>query len=378
VTERKRRVEDMLESMGRLVVPVPDESELEREQVVEAINRRLELAGHTRRTRLNQRWVFVAAAAALCVSAGAAFAHFRRAEPTPVAVIAPARADLFKRGDALHTDPQETRTGSLENGAQVKLGGGTEMTVSALEPGTDELVLDRGRVDLTVPRLQSGHTLSITTPDSTVTVRGTRFSVEVVIEGSRAVTSVEVTQGSVWVREGDTRLVLAAGSHWSSRVPAAAPSLGPTPTVAAASEAAPVASSASAPSAPPPSAPAARPLESASAKIAGTSGAQTDARPEKTAEQSTLAQENDLYAAASRAAREGNDALAVSDLNNLLTHYPSSPMAQNARVDRFRALSRSGHAQEAVAQARRYLADYPNGFARDEAKALVLQSLATP
>jgi outer membrane protein assembly factor BamD (BamD/ComL family) len=95
-------------------------------------------------------------------------------------------------------------------------------------------------------------------------------------------------------------------------------------------------------------------------------------------ESSTLAQENDLYAAASRAAREGNDALAVASLNGLLARYPSSPLAQNVRVDRFRALNRSGRAQEAMSQARRYLADYPNGFARDEAKAIVLQALARP
>jgi outer membrane protein assembly factor BamD (BamD/ComL family) len=103
-----------------------------------------------------------------------------------------------------------------------------------------------------------------------------------------------------------------------------------------------------------------------------------EATPPSAAESSTLAQENDLYAAASRAAREGNDALAVSTLSTLLSRYPSSPLVQNARVDRFRALSRSGRSAEAVAAARRYLADYPNGFARDEAKALVLQSLASP
>jgi outer membrane protein assembly factor BamD (BamD/ComL family) len=88
--------------------------------------------------------------------------------------------------------------------------------------------------------------------------------------------------------------------------------------------------------------------------------------------------ENELYAAASRAARDGNESLAIGDLDTLLTRYPNSPLAQNARVDRFRALMRSGRSEEASTQARRYLADYPNGFARDEAKALVLKSLANP
>jgi hypothetical protein len=380
MTERKHRVEDLLESMGRMVVPVPDESEAERERMIDALNQRLDAAVPKRRGSgsVGQRWVFVAAAAALCVAASVAFAHFRHAEPgAEVASAQPPRENLFKRGDALHTDARETRTGTLENGAEVRLAGDTELTVSALVPGTDELVLDRGRVDLIVPKLASGHTLSVTTPDSTVTVRGTRFSVEVALEGAHAITSVEVTQGSVWVREGDTRLVLEAGSHWSSRAPdraapladpvehAASPAASVTPGVAQGP-----ASSVSTPHA-----------EVTAPKAAAAVGA-SQGRPEAPAapalESSTLGQENDLYAAASRAARDGNDALAISDLNGLLSRFPSSPLAQNARVDRFRALNRSGRGQEAVAQARRYLADYPNGFARDEAKALVLQSLATP
>ncbi len=375
MTERKRRVEDLLESMGRMVVPVADESEAEREQVIDALNSRLDLARTTGSATRARRWLFASAAAALCLSTGLAFAHFRRAEaPLRGASAQAPQSVVFKRGDAVHTDTGETRAGLLENGAQVKLGAGTDLTVSALLPGTDELVLDRGRVDLSVPKLHSGHTLSVTTPDSTVTVRGTRFSVEVVIEGSRAITSVEVTQGSVWVRQGDARLVLEAGSHWSSRAPEASRAPSEQSAASAPTEAVSPTSSTPSPSA------AARPEVSAARSSASRSASPTpaDAHPLSAAEQSTLAQENDLYQAASRASREGNDALAIADLNNLLTRYPNSPMAQNARVDRFRALNRSGRVEEAVAQARRYLADYPNGFARDEAKALVLQSLASP
>jgi ferric-dicitrate binding protein FerR (iron transport regulator) len=368
VIERRRRVEEVLESMGRMVVPVPDESDAEREQVVDALNRQLELAGNKRSARTRQRWVLASVAAALCLSAGSALLHFRRAEPaSPVAVIAAPGADVFKRGDALRTDAQETRTGTLENGAQVQLGHSTELTVSALELGNDELVLDRGRVDLTVPKLHSGHTLSVTTPDSTVTVRGTRFSVEVVLTGSGAITNVEVTQGSVWVRQGDTRLVLVAGSRWSSGQHATTLLADPLAPAAALPTSAPGSA---------PAAVAAGPGQTKSVAGLGATPALSGARPLATPALSTLAEENELYTAAARAAREGNETLAVSELSALLTRYPSSPLAQNARVDRFRALMRSGRAQEAAAQARGYLADYPNGFARDEAKALVLRSLA--
>ena len=288
---------------------------------------------------------------------------------TPLVVATAPTANIFKRGDALRTDAQETRTGTLENGARVQVGHSTELTVSALELGNDELVLDRGRVDLTVPKLHSGHTLSVTTPDSTVTVRGTRFSVEVVLAGSGATTNVEVTQGSVWVRQGDTRLVLVAGSHWSSGQrattlladPRASAAVAPTSAVGSA-----------------PSASIGGPSQTKSAATSGATPALSGARTQATPELSTLAEENELYAAAARAAREGNEALAIGDLSALLTRYPSSPLAQNARVDRFRAVMRSGRTKEAAAQARSYLADYPNGFARDEAKALVLRSLASP
>lgn len=374
MTDRKRRVEDLLDGMGRMVVPVADQSDAERQRMIEAVNQRLELTAAARAGQANvrRRWLTFAAAAAVLSLAALVVAEVHAAHSgEPARPALSASADLFKRGDAVRTGVGETRRGTLENGAQVQLAGNTELSVSALEPGKDELVLDRGRVDLTVPKLGAGHTLSVATPDALVTVRGTRFSVEVVPEGARVVTSVEVAQGSVWVRQGEARWVLEAGSRWSSR-PAA-----PEPSAVPADAEEPLASSA------PGSASGSAAARAAGAAARAGGAPATSATPAVTASQgnaesSTLAQENDLYAAASRAARAGNDALAVRTLNELLARYPNAPLAQNARVDRFRALNRAGRVSEAVALARRYLADYPNGFARDEAKALVLQSLARP
>jgi hypothetical protein len=56
-----------------------------------------------------------------------------------------------------------------------------------------------------------------------------------------------------------------------------------------------------------------------------------------------------------------------------VTRYPASPLAQEAHVERFRALERMGRHSAAVSAARLYLVAYPNGFARDEAKAIVLR-----
>ncbi len=370
----RKRVEDLLEGMGRMVVSVPDESPEERERVIEAVNRRLESARFELRRRSQKRVFVMAAVAALCLSSGFAWARLRQAS-RPTTEQARAAASLLEPGAAIRTGNAEPRVGLLEDGAEVHIAARTELTVSAASPGNDEIVLDRGRVELSVPKLLAGHTLSVTTPDATVTVRGTRFSVAVALEGSHVVTDVEVTRGSVWVRQGDERLVLEAGAKWSSRAKPASEASSAV-TQPAPSSALP-ATSLAAPSA------TALPLEPPALvfthKAASQSGASSvGAGSAPALEASTLAQENDLYAAASSAARSHQDALAVNQLSALLARYPSSPLAQNARVDRFRALARLGRTQEAVAQARRYLADYPNGFARDEAKALVLSSLANP
>jgi TolA-binding protein len=55
---------------------------------------------------------------------------------------------------------------------------------------------------------------------------------------------------------------------------------------------------------------------------------------------STLAAENALMQTAMVAARAGDDARAVASFGDLLARYPRSPLAENAGVERFRALGR--------------------------------------
>jgi hypothetical protein len=102
---RARRVEDMLESMGRSLVPVANELEAERQRVVEAVNRGLAFARRARRARVVQRWVLASVTAVLCVSGGLAFAHLR-ATAAPAQRHPSARSNRLERGDALRTDAQ--------------------------------------------------------------------------------------------------------------------------------------------------------------------------------------------------------------------------------------------------------------------------------
>jgi hypothetical protein len=114
-----------------------------------------------------------------------------------------------------------------------------------------------------------------------------------------------------------------------------------------------------------PTAPEASTAPVATEPAPATAPAQHAARPP---EASTLPEENRLMQAALAAARAGEDARAIKWLNELLARYPASPLAQNAKVERFRALARTGAAEPAATEARRYLNEHPNGMASDEAR----------
>jgi predicted Zn-dependent protease len=95
------------------------------------------------------------------------------------------------------------------------------------------------------------------------------------------------------------------------------------------------------------------------------------------ASQSTLAEENRVFQGALQRARGGDPEGALDDLDTLAREHPGSPLAQNARVERFRVLHAAGKSAAAAREARRYLSDYPDGFARAEAKRIALSASAT-
>lgn len=86
--------------------------------------------------------------------------------------------------------------------------------------------------------------------------------------------------------------------------------------------------------------------------------------------QSTLAQENKLFKEAAEATRTGDVEGALTRLDRLLADNPASPLAQTAQVRKFRLLAAAGRTEEARAEAERYLALYPTGFAVSEAEAV--------
>jgi ferric-dicitrate binding protein FerR (iron transport regulator) len=255
-------------------------------------------------------------------------------EGTPRAV--PTASDVALAGDdEVSTTPDAHARVVLASGATVEVAAGSRVRVQKSAPKNERVALAAGEVDVHVPKLAAGESFGIATPDALVTVHGTSFVVTVRDGGSH----VKVREGLVSVLAAGVETFVHPGEEWPT-----APSDSPPTTTAPA----PTLSSSS--KAPPPVAP-------------RSSAGHVDA--------STLAEQNRLLQSALDARRKGEEARAVEQLSMLLARYPRSPLAQEARVEKFRALEKMGRHEKAVAEAKRYLVEFPAGFAAEEAKSLV-------
>jgi len=183
------------------------------------------------------------------------------------------------------------------------------------------------------------------------------FAVGVSSRDQHTVTEVSVTRGSVWVlQRGAQVAVLGAGQRWSSdaeaasaapTLPAPAPAMAPAPPATESDNAAP---RRELPARVPPRA---TPSDKAEGKA------------------STLAEQSRMFQEAIDARNRGDDPRAAELFGRLLSRYPNY---EEAEVQLFRAQKRLGRMTAAAAEARRYLALHPQGFARDEARDLALSS----
>jgi hypothetical protein len=247
-------------------------------------------------------------------------------------------------GDALSTAADARAELRLTDLVLAELGGSSELAVVTPTASAHRLRLDRGHIRAKVDeRPSAAPKLVVETPNVDVVVIGTVFQVDVV-PGRAAgefVTTVGVTKGRVVVRHGAMQVAsVAAGQSWSSGAVAITPQRVEAPTAATPVRVGPRRQIAAG----------ARPL-----------------RP------GTLAEENALFQGAVDARNGGDDRAEADRLGALLNRYPGSPLAGEARVERMRALQRTGQGAEAAREARRYLAENPDGFAREEARRLVMQ-----
>jgi hypothetical protein len=257
-------------------------------------------------------------------------------------------------GDALSTAADGRAELKLSDLVVAELDGSSELSMVTPTASAHRVRLDRGHLHAKVnDRPSAAPKLVVETPNVDVVVTGTVFQVDVT-PGRNArefVTVVSVTKGRVVVRHGAQVLAaVAAGQTWSS-----------SPAVTAVRETDVDARIGGAP--------ALNATRSSAHKL--ITPAPRSARP------GTLAEENELFQNAVDARNGGDDRAEADRLAALLNRYPRSQLAGEARVERMRALQRSGQASDAAREARRYLAEYPEGYARDEARRIVMQDGAS-
>jgi hypothetical protein len=208
--------------------------------------------------------------------------------------------------------------------------------------------------------------LQITTADTTVTVHGTVFSVEVQRTDLGLSTTVSVTRGLVAVDRKGTHVMLSPGHSWTSGdsqaqptrpEPSAAiepntPVVNPTPNGSAvqssstsagpASRSAVSRSGLSRDSVPRGGAVSRGSAASKQGKPAPrlTSEERTDPASSEADARSQLAEQNRLFEQAMHARDAGDDQVAATLLRQLLSKYPDSPLESTAVVELARARKR--------------------------------------
>jgi ferric-dicitrate binding protein FerR (iron transport regulator) len=408
VTRQSLGPDDPLRHWGDAVLPVEDQGVASRRRgpAVERLAAIIrEEAEHRSRARRRYRLAGgLSAAAALALGVGFAWRH--HASPSAAQAAAHFRA-VSGSVTALHhgaprastddvLDAEDVLTTGADAAARVGLTGGVALHVGshvrlALGPRTadaaapDFVRLDEGAVTFDVPKLGAGHSFSVETPDARVTVHGTSF--EVTVDHAR--TRVVVREGLVSVVHDSRETFVGAGESWPAPRASAAVDAPPAPGAGVA----PIPAQTPAPTGAAPdgsrtaarrgaSQPAASPIRpTATMEVAATGPREIAATgpreiaatgPREIAATGTLGEENRLLAAAKDARRRGDDRGAVRLLDDLLAHFPASALAQEARVERFRALDHAGDHGAAARAARSYLAEERDGFARDEARQLAL------
>ena len=235
--------------------------------------------------------------------------------------------------------------------ARIKLATGTTLfieegsDVSIVEHAANQIFsLAAGAMRAEVAKLARGQRFVIRTPNAELEARGTSFRVARVRGapscGADWTTKLTVFEGMVAARANDREVSIGPGQEWTAECAPA--SAAPTNTMTAA----------------PPAPAAASPEPAAAHGVPPPRG---------------LAPINDLYAEAMDAKAKGDKSHALSALEQLETLYPSSPLAESATVERMKILA-STNPKAASAVAKRYLAHYPDGFARNVAEGIVAKN----
>ncbi|MEO6602412.1 MAG: FecR domain-containing protein [Polyangiaceae bacterium] len=276
----------------------------------------------------------------------------------------PPRAEL-EPGQRIETPPEGGASLRLSTGTAMDLSGRTAFRVDG-QGVIERFSLQQGELKAHVAKLAPGHRFIIATPDTEIEVRGTRFRLRV-LDGAEACgagsrTRLEVSEGLVEVRSAGSVAKIPAGAHWPADC-TIRNAVSNAPSVARETASAP----------PSPLVPA-----DVGAAVGGNVTLPAIGTKRRTpgplmpaaaapAGASSLSDQNDLFAEGVALRRQGDAFGAIRAYAEFMRRFPNSPLSENALAERMRLLT-SKQDPRSSAEAERYLARYPNGFAAQEAR----------
>jgi hypothetical protein len=265
---------------------------------------------------------------------------------------------VLAEGYGVRTE-QGSATLGFPSGASAKVAGKSSLKITRAR-AQEALYLARGGVDVEVPKLDPTRGFSVETPDARVTVHGTHFSVVVEPTADGPRTRVQVTHGIVSVQQGSREVFLTAGQSW---VAANASSAGEAAGAQGAAEATPE-----------PDAGLGEDDEVDEAFPAPAVGSEKHglrAPARRKFDSRELADQNQRFARAMAHKKNGDARGALRELGAVLRRYPGSPLTQELRVERLRLLRGLSASHQAQREAKRYLREFPQGYAVKEAEELL-------
>jgi ferric-dicitrate binding protein FerR (iron transport regulator) len=392
VIETKTPSSDLLRRLATTALPVEDGARADdrRDRIVAHLAELVPtLPARRRQRRRRMSAAVLCSAAALAMTLGLTATKYRsqvqRIETSPArnAVLAlegsvqvirraaempalPLERTLLGNEDEVVTGPRGRARASLASGAEVDIDPesrvgfhGSEDDASATGAATRDrsegVILSSGRVAVRVPKLGPAGSFAVTTPEATIVVHGTTFSVARTTDATSEIrrTSVDVEEGTVAVRRNGVDIFLHAGDHWSSSMESLGRAAGQSGEFRVNRDRA------------------ADKHKPSLSVPRGDSSSKNSGQPSGSDKSSSLAAENQLLQTA-MAARQQGDALRAAELaTEFVRRYPASPLVEEARVERMRALAAASGPAAAAGEARSYLRDYPRGFARQEANRIL-------
>jgi len=224
---------------------------------------------------------------------------------TPQGVRPAARGDRIAAGTVVRVPGPGQLLLAVDTGTRLRVGPWSRVRLTTLDT-IQRFDIESGSLDANVAKVPAGGRFIVATADAEVEVRGTHFEVTAVPTPSAcapfARTRVTVQEGVVVVRSAGDEVRLPAGSAWPVCPPATAAVHG----------------------------------SHGRTHLAHPAGAAPDRALASDA--STLAEQNDLFAAALAARRRGEVDEAIRWFDRLIARFPKGQLTNSARAERHRLL----------------------------------------